>query len=151
MQILRVKPLILLILLFFTFGILLHYTSNRPLNEHSKEVVYQKQMERQILDDDKDVINPHDYKYMLNPGFSICGLDGGKRVTLLAMVNVVWILNVFKISDTYKSEYGKIKKLVQKLVSFGSMTMPPLFENIYSKKNYLLIHKTLDTHPKKGK
>lgn len=39
-------------------------------------------------DDEKNVINPHDFKYMINPGRRICGHDNGKNITLMAMIPI---------------------------------------------------------------
>lgn len=39
-------------------------------------------------DNEKNVKNPHDFKYMINPGRRICGHDNGKNITLMAMIPI---------------------------------------------------------------
>lgn len=75
------------------------------------------------------MLNPHDYEYILNPGFDVCGQTLNSKVTLLAMVTIsassfhnrfmirnTWgsrsiypdqLKIIFIIGDTFNKEFNK--------------------------------------------
>ena len=114
MRNIRKKQLLLCISLLF---ILLNYTvfTNYELLKKRNRIYLRNES------------NPHDFKYLLNPGYNICGDNGGKDVTLLAMVPVHanGFNQRFIIRNTWgsKTVYPKQLKLIFLIGNSGNGTI----------------------------
>ena len=78
--------IIMLLIVFTIFFFLLSIYSEQEL----KVIDYPDDVNGlQILRDDvNNITNPHDFQYMLNPEFEICGVNSGRNVTLMAIVPI---------------------------------------------------------------
>lgn len=81
-----------------TIIILINYIQNGKCTGNPKYATYDFNVS-------KTIVNPHDFKYILNPGKDICGKDNGKSVLLLIYVHTS--PENFNQRQTIRETWGK--------------------------------------------